>query len=276
MKHRAIGKCVALALACGFASATGAWAQQARIGIYVDNGVQSSCDVSLIVGIHSLTIRLDGTVAPVKTARFKLLSSCPLTYFGTPPNLEYDLTFGSCIGAGAQIENFGILVQGSTQVCTIKVVPVTGATNIELTDCDGVPMVGGWSHDGVFCVYTGNYVAPYRPDPPNGAVNVPINTLLSYVGPANLVNLATYPFLFIEDAYPICTSQAGSQLPLCTLPIDPGLLQPNTTYYWRAYNTCFGCTHGEGAGSELFSFTTGGPVAVEHSTWGHVKALYRE
>jgi hypothetical protein len=74
--------------------------------------------------------------------------------------------------------------------------------------------------------------------------------------------------------YPICSFFQGEP---CSNPFDPGPLEPYTTYYWRAGNWCVGCYHGEGAISDTWSFTTGaGPVPAEPSTWGRVKALYRE
>jgi hypothetical protein len=251
-------------------------AQSARIGISVNTPAQSSCEVTLIPGVHSLTIRLDGTVSPVKTARFKVVSSCPVAFFGTPANQEYDLTFPTCLNAGDEIQNFGILVSGSTQVCTISVVPVSGSTNIELTDCNGNAMIGAWSHNQPYCG-TG-LLAPYLPVPANGSVDVPTNQLLSYTGPANLVVLDTDPLLDPDSAEQIlCTSHIYPPgEPPCTLPVDPGPLAPHTTYYWMALNVCFGCEHGEYGASELFSFTTGdGPTATEPATWGRVKAMYR-
>lgn len=254
-------------------------AQQATIEITVDNGVQNTCEVSLIPGLHTLSIRLDATVAPVKTARFQIVSSCPVAFFGTPANQEYDLTFTTCLEAGDEIANFGLLVSGSTQVCTIKAVPLAGSSAIELTDCDGYAMIGVWPHDpSIDCEWWG-MLAPYRPDPPTGATGVSINPLLSYVGPANLVLLGTSPVLDPDSATDIiCTGSIYPPgEPPCTLPLSPGPLSPNTTYYWRALNVCFGCVHGNAGISEVFSFTTGsGDVAVDHSTWGRVKAIYRQ
>jgi hypothetical protein len=51
----------------------------------------------------------------------------------------------------------------------------------------------------------------------------------------------------------------------------PALLQQNRTYYWRVE----GVRHGEAISSPLWSFSTEGEVAVEHTTWGRIKALYR-
>ena len=275
-----MGRYFGVLLAFAIVLPVSARAQSARIGISVDNPAQSSCNVSLIPGIHSLTIRLEGTVAPVKTARFKIVSSCPVAFYGTPANEEYDLTFPACLNAGDEIENFGIEVFGATQVCDIKVVPVSGASDIELTDCDGYPMWGAWASDeDLGCPDYSGLLAPYRPDPPDGATDVPTNALLSYVGPANLVVLATSSTPDPDSGDDvICTSHIYPPgEPPCTLPLDPGPLAPKTTYYWRALNVCFGCEHGDAAASALFSFTTGdGPVATKPASWGRVKATYRE
>jgi hypothetical protein len=62
----------------------------------------------------------------------------------------------------------------------------------------------------------------------------------------------------------------------CALPLNPGPLAPQTTYYWQAHHNCI-CGQVHPAQSDVFSFTTGdGPLAVEATTWGRVKALYRQ
>lgn len=51
----------------------------------------------------------------------------------------------------------------------------------------------------------------------------------------------------------------------------PGSLVPLTTYYWRVSRTYEGTTES----SPVWSFTTGLPIAVEATTWAHVKNLFR-
>ena len=149
MNRRAIGLGLGIAF-CFYGSS--ALAQIAIIGMSVDNPQQNACGVILTPGIHSLTIRLYATTAPVKTAKFKIVSSCPVAWYGTPPNQEYNLTFPTCVNVGDQIENFGIEVFGSAQLCTLRVEPATGSSGIEMTDCAGGPMMGVSSCDVILPV----------------------------------------------------------------------------------------------------------------------------
>jgi hypothetical protein len=112
-------------------------------------------------------------------------------------------------------------------------------------------------------------------------VNVPTNTTLSLInGTVNEVVLSTVPFQYMSAPY-ICSYNPYSHpgLPTCALPINPGLLLPNTTYYWQGARVCdqlTGCFEGVVAFTPVFSFTTGGPVASAQASWGAVKAMYRK
>jgi hypothetical protein len=121
--------------------------------------------------------------------------------------------------------------------CEFDIVPATGETQILLTDCDGYPMTGGDTFDEPYCDNVGSLLAPYRPIPADGATNVPINTALSFFsGAASEVALSTTPFEYLTAPI-ICSNDPYDpepDVPVCTPPIDPGMLQPNTTYYWQA------------------------------------------
>jgi len=209
------------------------------------------------------------TVGPLHTARFKVVASSPVTIFN-PPGGEFDLTSTPCtIGAFA---NLVVLIPPGPPV-TFTFVPATGHAEIELTDCDGYAM------RTVNKCGSAQLLGPYRPDPPDGAINVSTDQLLSYVGDANYVALSTNPDMNIWDPTNVvlCNKlvQGGTGLP-CPLPLNPGPLAPHTTYYWQAINFCV-CGQVTPGTSEVFSFTTGdAPLAVETSTWGRVKAMYRD
>ena len=80
-----------------------------------------------------------------------------------------------------------------------------------------------------------------------------------------------------DEYHIICATQGHPHynVPPCTFPVDPGPLLPNTTYYWRAWSIN-SYSIAPTAMSETFTFTTGGPVATQPSTWGRVKAMYRK
>jgi hypothetical protein len=213
-------------------------------------------------GLRFLNVVLGSSSGPVKTAHFKVVASSPVTILNAPDG-EFDLTVSQCLpGYGTLTDLFVVIPDGPP--VSFSIVPASGHSAIELSDCDGYAMPTVSS-----CGYY-QISAPYRPNPPDGAIDVPTNQLLSYVGVANHVVIGTSPSL--EGATSICLATEGS----CALPLDPGPLAPHTTYYWQAYNVCF-CGQVLDGASEVFSFTTGDiPLAVESTSWGHVKALYRD
>ena len=253
--------------------------QSATIGVYFADGTPA-CPMPLgqMVTVY---VKLFKTAGPVKTAHFKLVPSCTGAAIFGP--VDYDVTFSNCITDGATIASFPVITPASCSNSWgfyFDVVPATGETSIQLTDCDGYPMVGIDAIrpiDGPPCDDLGSAIAPYRPTPADGATNVPTNTLLSYVGSANAIEFASHPLTYSSDdiicGYPYCLP---GQSP-CAYPVDPGLLQPHTTYFWRAYS--FYPTHDwcDNVTSQAFTFTTGdGPLAAQPATWGSVKAMYRD
>ncbi|HET6462666.1 MAG TPA: hypothetical protein VFH33_02610, partial [Candidatus Krumholzibacteria bacterium] len=119
--------------------------------------------------------------------------------------------------------------------------------------------------------------APYDLYPPHGATGVPVNASLSwqngypYYGQAGqcAVRIGTTPDC--SDAQVVSFSCAG----------DPSVvldfLQPSTTYYWQAsYYYYADACYGHDGVSTIHSFTTAGPLATEATSWGRVKAMYRD
>jgi hypothetical protein len=111
---------------------------------------------------------------------------------------------------------------------------------------------------------------PYDLYPADGATDVPLNTVLTWDGGDGwecYVSIGTDP---------ACTEMQTYNVPGCaTESFTPDFLQPFTTYYWTASwmgDWQWNC----GGGTAVHSFTTGETVsAVERTTWGRVKALYR-
>jgi len=271
-----------LALALLFLLPSSGLAQSATIGVYYYDG-PSACPVETTSSgqVWILNVKLVHTAGPLKTAKFKLVPSCPgATILGA---LDYDLTFPSCVTDGATLAT--IYITQTPASCSdpwgfyFDVLGPAGETLIPLTDCDGYPLYGIDAFrvtDGPPCDDLSSEIAPYRPTPADGATDVPTDTELSWVGPANTVELSTEPLVFGPLICGTNCSNPPGPMP-CSNPIDPGVLLPNTTYYWRAstwYVTHYWC---DVVWSQVFSFTTGdGPVATESSTWGRVKAMYRE
>jgi hypothetical protein len=211
-------------------------------------------------GFHSLPVQVKAA-GPVGWARFKVVASSPVT-FVDPPGGEFDLPV-ACVQNGNLYQPLVVIVPAGPSV-TFTVVPATGDTEIEVNDCDGYAM-----HTAQECDLA-QLVGPYRPTPPDEAVDVPTNQLLSYVGEANYVVIATSPDF--SDQQAICSTGEA----LCQLPLNPGPLAPHTTYYWQAANVCI-CGQVYPGHSEVFSFTTGdGPLATQAASWGQVKAKYRD
>jgi hypothetical protein len=249
-------------------ASSSAWAQSAWVYVGDGNGYGPLCTQN--PGFQFLTVVLGSAAGPVKTARFKIVASSPVTIVNAPDG-EFDLTLSQCVQYGPLTQLLVFVPPGPS--VTLSIVPATGHTAIELNDCDGYAMPTVSS-----CGYY-QIAAPYRPNPPDGATDVPTNQLLSYVGDANFVALSTNPNMDIWDPANVilCNNiETGTTGPACSLPLNPGLLAPHTTYYWKAANYC-ACGQVEPGNSERFSFTTGdGPVAVEATTWGRVKAAYRK
>lgn len=257
--------------------------QNATIGVYEFFNGASACP--LAPGqTYLLAVKVAHTFGPVKTAKFKLVPSCPGAIVSGP--LDYDLTLSTCATDGSVL---AVLSVTPPVTCGgfgfyFDVRGPAGEYTIPLTDCDGYPMTGVDAFETIDygpCEDLSGLIAPYRPTPADGATDVPVNTLLSYVGTANTIQLSTQPLTIEYDDHVICgpaycfPSLPGLQG--CSYPINPGTLAPNTTYYWRA--STWAPTHEWciGASSQVFTFTTGdGPVAARATTWGHVKAMYRE
>ena len=157
---------------------------------------------------------------------------------------------------------------------------VTGSLTPDLVfwDCGfgsfkGMSTTAWINNPGANCSHF-QYLAPYFPNPPSGSENMPTNLSLGFKGDANHIWLSTEPFETPRDEDIVCATAGGGS---CPNPFDPGVLAPNTTYYWMAGNICDppseDCAN---ALSEVWTFTTAeGPLTVRTSTWGGIKALYR-
>ena len=262
MNGRLLKQSLAVVMICS-ALSTSAWAQSAWVHV---GDTAMPCEKA--PGFQILPVFFSAA-GPVHTARFKVVASSPVTIVD-PPGGEFDVTFSSCGSYGA-LGTLLVLIPAGPAV-KFTVVPATGHTAIELTDCDGYALRTVSTCDN------SQLLGPYRPNPPDGATDVPTDQLLSYVGDANYVALSTDPNMDIWNPANVvlCNHvETGTTGPACALPLNPGPLSPHTTYYWQAVYYC-ACGQVAAGYSDVFSFTTGdGPLAVEPTTWGRVKAMYR-
>jgi hypothetical protein len=282
-----------LAVVCSYALLAGgtAHAQQAWVGLYRDpTAVDCHLDTS-----DNGTTRLAYLVV-TKTFDFQLISLKATVPPGVtwvadiiPPNMKIGSGFSSQSGmwmvpTGPCIGGPNLLVLTIVYIASSSLPPtswdVAGAftPNVVFWDC-GLGTFGGLSttawlnNPGANCSHF-QYLAPYFPNPPDGGENIPIHPSLSFNGDANHIWLSTEPFDTPRDADIVCATVGGGS---CPNPFDPGVLAPNTKYYWMAGNVCDPPSQDcADALSDVWSFTTGeGTLGVQASTWGRIKALYR-
>lgn len=157
----------------------------------------------------------------------------------------------------------------------------------EVEDCNGVPRLAESIHNtfstGIECVYCFQqckYFPPYNLDPPTGATNVSPDAALSFdwdLGPYADDPQSSVTASIAIGTDPNCADWQTVSVNRSTRSIVLDFLEPATTYYWSAiWGDQFTACSPYGARSEVHSFTTAGIVAVEATTWGRIKSMYRE
>jgi hypothetical protein len=171
---------------------------------------------------------------------------------------------GTCQSGTIEIMTMLFISTSAGEPCTLYTIQ-SGAT---YTDCSFAELPLKWT-DGVALNSNGqcNPVPIRNPSPADGAVGVPLITVLSW-----------------DDAYYVCATPLASAgtgvVYFGTTPNPPyseaatnnhevGPLAPGVKYYWRIYGDY------PYVSSPVWSFTTTTSVAVQASTWGAIKALYR-
>jgi hypothetical protein len=291
MNARSCMQCaVVVAIGSILFSAPAVHAQQAWIGLYHDQTATNCHLDSSDAGTHFAYVVL------TKTFDFSLISikaTVPAGVTWVADILPSTMKMGSSGNSqtGCWLVPTGPCIGGPNLVILAieysapSALPPTsweinGAStpNIGFFDCGsgffgGMSIVSWINNPGANCSHF-QYLAPYFPSPPNDGVNMPTNIKLGFHGDANHIWLSTEPFTTPRDADIVCAAVGGGS---CPNPFDPGLLAPNTKYYWMAGNVCDPPSEDcRDALSDVWTFTTGGgPLAVSPSTWGAVKAFYR-
>ena len=275
---------VPTALGLSLFLASGASGQQASVYLSVDG--LPACRVNITSGIHVATVDVEYSFdfqsisfTAVVPPGSIFLGDALLAGGSFTGNSQSGITidFPTCVpGSATRLDVLQIVFLANAPVSdyTWVVGPAAGKPTIELEDCDGFTMKGTGQYS-IYCDKQG-FLGPYKPNPPDGAVDVALDATLSFVGFANEIGVADHP---IDWPYQGNVHYCGPFPPAqpCVLPLDPGTLLPHTTYYWRALNDCLYCEHGEAGYGDVWSFTTGdAPLSTSKTTWGRVKALYRE
>lgn len=188
-----------------------------------------------------------------------------------------------CSGGGAVLGVLTILVESGTVGPCAPWKVMDGA---EIDDCAGNTRVSQ-AVDHTFsyppyefcgcCFQCCQTLPPYGLHPPDGAQAVPFEVELSWTGPPEAPDEYTECWIRIGTD-PTCASGQTYAVPCDTKTFSPDFLAPETTYYWQAGWSIVsgsGCSSGSSGTSAVHAFTTTGPIAVEQSTWGRVKAMYR-
>lgn len=144
----------------------------------------------------------------------------------------------------------------------------------DIMACNGMWLDGGgiahnFGATGEYCCAGWQFcypLPPYDLDPPNGATEVPTNVVLTWATTGwGAVDITTDPECGTVQTFTVDSDQQS---------FAPDFLQPNTTYYWRPQTGWYDMWCGTPAAA-FHSFTTSIVTPTEPTTWGRVKALYR-
>jgi len=298
IRHRFHPVVAALALSLILVSSEAARAQQ--IGAFAADGYSVNSWCNLPTGSGSFYIVYNGgpyANGDYKTVRFAVsLPSAPELFIlgawvmgpGDVPvsTLQAGVTvqLGSCRSDAVTVARVDYFLPIHPAGCSlVKVVPDPSAPSgkIEFTRCDGELV---YLNEGTIAGNIGSSSScsaqpanpPSNPIPANGVIGVDLDADLTALLHWPETVLGCFPLygdgarlFFGTNPNPPLISDVGHT----TFPYDVGHLQPATTYYWRV---TYINTLGANGMSPTWSFTTTAPVATQPSTWGAIKALYRE
>jgi hypothetical protein len=189
------------------------------------------------------------------------------------------MAFGGCVSA----LDFAILrldyLVTSADCCEFQIAPHPSAASgkPELSDC-ALNLVAVGVFNVGFVSTTGSGDCSYSPPPTNpsvadNATNVGLNPLLAFdindphaCSPLSLGSISAALYLGKTSDPPLLIPNDGIQSAWVTGPLDP-----ETKYYWKVVVNNYGYS----VEGPVWSFTTQQANAVEHKTWGAVKALYK-
>jgi len=253
----------------------------ARLSLINPGGYMSDCTMSITGFTPIYVVAFE---APVGKVRFTLPDP-PAGFAIVAEGWNYPHTGSRLTGMEMTVgcSPAGVVTLGTVWV--IPTGPVSGgdwriSPGCEVEDCDGnlepavsLPTTINNFSNNCFQDCMGG--APYDLFPLMGATGVPTNVRLTWHGGWNFPNTTC--------SIRIGTDPGCSDAQTVNVPCDGDhgitldFLEPGTTYYWQAsWFTIPDSCYNTGGTSIIFSFTTTGPLAVEATTWGKVKSMYRE
>jgi len=196
-------------------------------------------------------------------------SSSPYTVLGDPRS-GCEVSLGSCATTGVVVMAFYLARTDVGTPCdAFQVKPHPSYGEIRYTDCQNLPhraeRVAGMVLDPqANCDLSS---PPYHPFPADGATDVPTTVALEWSfdlpGCGDISGR--------EDQLYFGTSPNPPWAEYVYSPHTVGPLQPGTTYYWKMFVRAYGYF----GTSPVWHFTTAETIAVQPTTWGAIKALYR-
>ncbi len=257
----------------------------AQIGLYIyPDDPDVGCNFVQSLNPQSVYVVVTGDW---RGARFTFSSPCVQVNSVEPMNgvtLTGDIATGitinfpECMSDRYAVARLDIFPYGDCCPFGLSAHPSAASGKPELMDCSGQLVPATWTPEAVAVLpWTNNCFneesvspPPWKPVPADGAVDVPLTTELSWsidppVGcgvPSGLranVYFGTTPDppFFVGDIEEMRAAV--------------GPLVPGTTYYWKAWVANYGVN----VMGPVWSFRTAGPVSTETTTWGRIKALYR-
>jgi hypothetical protein len=181
------------------------------------------------------------------------------------------IAFGDCLSEPVHVQTINVLVSQplpSDVCCWFQPQPHPQSISgeIEFADCDQTKFFGIGS-PGVVGDGNAPPVVSNR-QPADGALSRPLDSQLSWETASCSLYPHTHSVYFGTTPDP---PQVAPDHEPATY--DPGLLLPNTTYYWKIMVW----HHGSGGTTTtpVWNFATEDAVPAKQSTWGAIKALYR-
>jgi len=186
------------------------------------------------------------------------------------------IAFGTCVGGwNIHVLTIQVFVSNPDLVgdCChygVQPDPTADPPGMYIMDCGDPPALQSVSGGDVFITRSGGWEAPdpANPYPPDGALdqaldlNLEWDVILCSCG----LGVVLHDVYFGTDPNPPRVARFHD-----AEWYDPGVLQPETVYYWKivAMDTDGGTTTGP-----VWAFRTEAAIPIERSTWGKIKSLY--
>lgn len=179
----------------------------------------------------------------------------------------------TCLQSSVHVLTINVLAQGLTAACcAYPVVPHPMMGIIDGVDCGGNEVTGIGDRSFVFNREPGPPLV-VSPSPPDGATNQLLDTKLQWSVESQRCGCPSMLNRICFGTVPDPPIDPNFMWEYTTF--DPGLLQPNTTYYWKVLSFyCCPCDVDEATTGPVWNFTTGAGVPVAPTTWGRIKSQY--